>query len=68
AELMPLGDLHRHLSELDSSEDIVLHCKSGMRSMQALEQLQGAGFKRVRSLRGGINAYAREVDESIPTY
>jgi rhodanese-related sulfurtransferase len=39
-----------------------------MRSMQALEQLQGAGFKRVRSLRGGINAYAREVDESIPTY
>ncbi|CAN5772673.1 MAG: molybdopterin-synthase adenylyltransferase MoeB [Actinomycetota bacterium] len=68
AELMPLGDLHRHLSELDSSEDIVLHCKSGMRSMQALEQLQGAGFRKVRSLRGGINAYAREVDDSIPTY
>ncbi|MBA2528645.1 MAG: molybdopterin-synthase adenylyltransferase MoeB [Euzebyales bacterium] len=68
AELMPLGELHRHLSELDSSQDIVLHCKSGMRSMQALEQLQGAGFRRVRSLRGGINAYAREVDESIPTY
>jgi adenylyltransferase/sulfurtransferase len=68
AQLMPLGELHRHLSQLDSSEDIVLHCKSGMRSMQALEQLQGAGFKKVKSLRGGINAYAREVDDSIPTY
>jgi sulfur-carrier protein adenylyltransferase/sulfurtransferase len=68
AELMPLGELHRHFGELDSAEDIVLHCKSGMRSMQALEQLQGAGFKKVRSMRGGINAYARAVDQSIPTY
>jgi sulfur-carrier protein adenylyltransferase/sulfurtransferase len=68
AELMPLGELHRHLNELDSTEDIVLHCKTGMRSMQALELLQGAGFKRVKNLRGGINAYAREVDDSIPVY
>ncbi len=68
AELMPLGELHRHLAELDSAEDIVLHCKSGMRSMQALEQLHGAGFRKVRSLRGGINAYAREIDPSIPVY
>ena len=68
AELIPLGELHRHLGELDSSEEIVLHCKSGMRSLQALEQLQGAGFRKVRSLRGGINAYAREIDHSIPTY
>jgi sulfur-carrier protein adenylyltransferase/sulfurtransferase len=68
AELMPLGELHKHLNKLDSSEEIVLHCKTGMRSMQALEQLQGAGFRKVRNLRGGINAYAREVDDSIPTY
>jgi adenylyltransferase/sulfurtransferase len=68
AELMPLGELHEHLAELDSSEEIVLHCKSGMRSMQALEQLQGAGFAKVTSMRGGINAYAKDVDPSIPTY
>ncbi len=68
AELMPLGELHAHLDELGSTEDLVVHCKSGMRSMQALELLQGAGFSRVRSLRGGINAYARQVDPSIPTY
>jgi adenylyltransferase/sulfurtransferase len=68
AELMPLGELHSHLNRLDSTEELVVHCKSGMRSMQALELLQGAGFARVRSLRGGINAYARDVDPSIPTY
>jgi adenylyltransferase/sulfurtransferase len=68
AELMPLGELHRHLSELDSAEQIVLQCKSGMRSMQAVELLQGAGFKKVKSMAGGINAYARDVDSSIPTY
>ncbi len=65
---MPLGEFHRHLRELDSAEDIVLMCRSGQRSMQALEQLQAAGFKKVRNLRGGINEYAREVDSSIPTY
>jgi adenylyltransferase/sulfurtransferase len=68
AELMPLADLHRHYRELDSTQDIVVHCKSGIRSLQAVEELQGAGFRKVRSLRGGINAYAREVDPSIPVY
>ncbi len=68
AELIPLGELPKRMHELDSAEEIVVHCKSGMRSMQALEQLQGAGFRKVRSLQGGINAYAREIDDAIPTY
>jgi len=68
AELMPLGELHWRYRELDSSQDIVVHCKSGIRSLQAVEALQGAGFRKVRSLRGGINAYAREIDPSIPVY
>jgi len=68
AELIPLGELARHLNELDSSEDIVLHCKSGIRSMDALNFLRQAGFKKVKSLHGGINAYARQVDPSIPVY
>jgi molybdopterin/thiamine biosynthesis adenylyltransferase/rhodanese-related sulfurtransferase len=68
AELMPLGELHRHLSELDSAEQIVLQCRSGMRSLQALELLQGAGFRKVWSMAGGINRYAADVDPSIPTY
>jgi sulfur-carrier protein adenylyltransferase/sulfurtransferase len=68
AELIPLGQLPAHMRELDSSEDIVLHCKSGARSMQALEQLRAAGFTRLKNLQGGINAYAKQVDPSIPTY
>ncbi|HVM21646.1 MAG TPA: molybdopterin-synthase adenylyltransferase MoeB [Egibacteraceae bacterium] len=68
AQLIPLGQLPQHLHELDSSEEIVLHCKSGIRSMDALQFLQQAGFRKVRSLHGGINAYARQVDPSIPVY
>ena len=68
AELMPLGQLHKHLGELDSAEPVVLHCKSGIRSMQAVELLQGAGFRKVWSMAGGINQYARDIDPSIPTY
>jgi sulfur-carrier protein adenylyltransferase/sulfurtransferase len=68
AELMPLGQLPQYLQQLDSSEEIVLHCKSGIRSMDALAFLRQAGFEKVKSLHGGINAYARQVDPSIPTY
>ncbi|HUG87056.1 MAG TPA: molybdopterin-synthase adenylyltransferase MoeB [Euzebya sp.] len=66
--LIPLGDLPARMNELDSADDIVLQCKSGQRSMQALELLRDAGFKKLRNLHGGINAYARQVDPSIPTY
>jgi adenylyltransferase/sulfurtransferase len=68
AELRPLGELDRWKDELDPSEEIVVHCKSGVRSLTATHQLREAGFTRVRSMRGGINAYARQVDPSIPTY
>jgi len=68
AELRPLGQLREWQAELDPAEEYVVHCKSGMRSLQAVEELRAAGFARVRSMRGGINAYARQVDDSIPTY
>jgi len=68
AENIPLGVLAAHLGELDSTQDIVLFCKSGTRSTHALEILKSAGFRKVRNLRGGINAWAREVDRSLPLY
>jgi adenylyltransferase/sulfurtransferase len=68
AELVPLGELPGKLNELDTDEEIVLHCKSGGRSMEALQLMRGAGFGRVKHVRGGINAYAKQVDDSIPTY
>ena len=68
AELIPLGDLPNRMHELDSAEDIVLHCKSGVRSMEALQLLRGAGFSKLKNLQGGINAYAKQVDDAIPVY
>ena len=68
AELIPLGELAAHMHKLDSADDIVLYCKSGVRSTQALELLAGAGFRKMKNLRGGINTWAREVDTRLPIY
>jgi adenylyltransferase/sulfurtransferase len=65
---IPLGGLAAHLSELDSAEDMVIFCKSGTRSARALELLVSAGFKKVKNLKGGINAWAQDVDRSLPIY
>jgi molybdopterin/thiamine biosynthesis adenylyltransferase/rhodanese-related sulfurtransferase len=68
ADLIPLGQLAARMNELDSAEETVLFCKSGTRSARALEVLASAGFRRVKNLKGGINAWAREVDPSLPIY
>jgi len=68
AQLIPLGQMAARLSELDSAEEIVLFCKSGTRSARALELLASAGFRKMKNLKGGINAWAREVDPSLPIY
>jgi adenylyltransferase/sulfurtransferase len=47
---------------------MVLFCKTGVRSARALEVLVSAGFKKVKNLKGGINAWARDVDPSLPIY
>ena len=54
--------------ELDSARDIVVHCRTGVRSAQAVEFLQDAGFDRVWNLKGGIHAWADEIDASLPKY
>ncbi len=68
AELIPLGSLAARMHELDSAETLVLMCKSGTRSARALELLAGAGFRKLKNLRGGINAWAQDVDPSLPIY
>jgi molybdopterin/thiamine biosynthesis adenylyltransferase/rhodanese-related sulfurtransferase len=68
AELFPLGQLASRLSELDSAQEMVVFCKAGTRSTRALELLVSAGFRKVKNLRGGINAWARDVDPSQPIY
>jgi adenylyltransferase/sulfurtransferase len=67
ATLIPKGELPARLNELDATKEYVLHCKSGVRSLEAAQLMKAAGF-RVKSLRGGINAWAKEIDPSLPTY
>jgi molybdopterin/thiamine biosynthesis adenylyltransferase/rhodanese-related sulfurtransferase len=68
AQLIPLGELPARLSELDSADEIVIHCKSGARSAKALRILQEAGFKKVLNLEGGITAWSDQVDPTVPKY
>jgi sulfur-carrier protein adenylyltransferase/sulfurtransferase len=66
--LIPLCDLPKRVSELDSSKEIVAHCRSGKRSAEAAEFLRKAGFRKILNLKGGILAWADEVDPSMPKY
>ncbi len=66
--MIPLGELPDRLQELDGAKDIVTMCHYGVRSLRALHTLKAAGFERVRSLKGGIEAWAAEVAPEMPRY
>ena len=66
--LIPLNDLASRIHELDSSREIVAHCKMGGRSAKAVDFLRQAGFTKVHNLAGGINAWAERVDPKMPKY
>jgi sulfur-carrier protein adenylyltransferase/sulfurtransferase len=66
--LIPLGELPNRVNELDTSREIVAHCRSGVRSAKAVNFLRQAGFKKVHNLAGGILAWADRVDPSMPKY
>ena len=66
--LIPLGDLPKRVHELDSSRDIVAHCRSGVRSGKAVTFLRQSGFKKVHNLTGGILAWADKIDPKMPKY
>jgi adenylyltransferase/sulfurtransferase len=67
AKLMPLNAVPQRLSELDASKQYVVHCKMGGRSAQAVELMRQAGLEAV-NVKGGITAWANEIDPSMPTY
>jgi adenylyltransferase/sulfurtransferase len=68
ATLIPLGSLPARVAELDSSRELVLHCHHGQRSQRALEFLRQAGFRKLKNLRGGIEAWSQDVDPTVPRY
>jgi len=66
--LIPLNDLPKRVHELDSSREMVVHCKLGSRSAKAVEFLKQSGFRKVKNLIGGIDAWAERIDKSLPRY
>ena len=66
--LIPLGDLPKRVGELNSADDIVVHCRSGVRSAKAVNFLKTAGFTKLKNLKGGILAWSDDVDPTVPKY
>jgi rhodanese-related sulfurtransferase len=66
--LIPLSELPQRLHELDGHAELVTHCHHGLRSLKALEILKAAGFPKVRSLKGGIDAWSVSVDAGVARY
>ncbi|HET8907639.1 MAG TPA: molybdopterin-synthase adenylyltransferase MoeB [Ktedonobacterales bacterium] len=68
ATLIPVNSVTARASELSTADDIVLYCRSGVRSARALASLRELGFRKLWNLRGGILAWANDVDPSLPQY
>lgn len=68
-KLLPMGDVpSRAHQELDPDDHIVVICHHGVRSMSVTAWLRQQGFERAQSMRGGIDAWSRQIDSNIPTY
>jgi len=66
--LIPLGELPSRLAELKGRDDMIVHCKSGVRSGKAVALLRGSGFAGARNLTGGILAWIDRIDPTLPKY
>lgn len=67
-QLIPLNELPDRINELNPTFHYVVHCHAGGRSRRATEYLLAQGFEKVQNLRGGITAWANEIDPSMPKY
>lgn len=67
--LIPKGEVAQHLSKIAKDKQVVVHCRSGKRSADVIELLQDKyGFENLYNLEGGILAWAKQIDHSMPTY
>lgn len=69
-KLLPMSELQKRVGELDDHKDgeIVVHCHHGGRSLQVTRWLRQKGFENVKSLAGGIDLWAQEIDPTLPRY
>ena len=68
SKLIPLGEVPQRMNELNSEDDIVVHCKAGVRSAKAVDFLMKSGFRKIHNLKGGILAWSDQVDPTVPKY
>jgi adenylyltransferase/sulfurtransferase len=68
AKLIPQSEVMNHIDEFDQNQEIVVQCRSGVRSANVIMIMQQLGFKNLWNLDGGINRWAQEVDPSLPVY
>jgi len=68
AAMTYIGEFPQRVGEFNPEDDIVIHCRSGMRSGKACNILRAAGFQQVRNVVGGILAWSDQVDPSVPKY
>ena len=68
SRLLPMGQIHQQLAELDPDQETVVICHHGIRSRQVAMYLEYQGFSNIINLAGGVDAWAREVDVTFPTY
>jgi len=66
--LIPMSELPRRLTELDPDLETIVYCHHGIRSAHVIAHLQAQGFAHLTNLRGGIDAWSREVDASVRRY
>jgi rhodanese-related sulfurtransferase len=66
--LLPLPEIAQRVGELSKEKDMVVHCKSGMRSAKAIAFLKQQGFQKLTNLKGGILAWAEKIDHAMPRY
>ena len=69
SKLMPMGEVPmRAHQELDPDEPIIVFCHHGVRSLNVVNWLRQQGFENAQSMRGGIDAWSRQIDPKVPVY
>jgi rhodanese-related sulfurtransferase len=67
-ELIPLGTVMQNADKISRNKPVIVHCRSGKRSADAIRQLETLGFDNLHNLKGGYLAYAQEINPELPLY
>jgi adenylyltransferase/sulfurtransferase len=67
-KLIPLAQVEERAADLNPNDEIILHCRTGKRSADALNRLKAKGFRHLKNLKGGIAAWSEEIDPTVPKY